>query len=146
MAESSARRNQSSARLSAGWRTRLSPHSRRGAAQEVEDRQRPAAPGAAPAAGLGAGLRWGLGAGLGQWIAIALVVTGLLMGNLWLLIMGAFVLIAAHMEGPNLLSQGDAESVLMRDVMLTQFSTLSASDTLEDALQRAVHSLQDVFP
>jgi CBS domain-containing protein len=121
-----------------------------GGAQEVEDRQRPAAPGAAPAtglgAGLGAGLRWGLGAGLGQWIAIALVVTGLLMGNLWLLIMGAFVLVAAHMEGPNLLSQGDAESVLMRDVMLTQFSTLSASDTLEDALQRAVHSLQDVFP
>ena len=121
-----------------------------GGAQEVEDRQRPAAPGAAPAtglgAGLGAGLRWGLGAGLGQWIAIALVVTGLLMGNLWLLIMGAFVLVAAHMEGPNLLSQGDAESVLMRDVMLTQFSTLSASDTLEDALQRAVHTLQDVFP
>ena len=116
-------------------------------AQEVEDRQQPAAPGAAPAAGLGAGLgaglRWGLGAGLGQWIAIALVVTGLLMGNLWLLIMGAFVLVAAHMEGPNLLSQGDAESVLMRDVMLTQFSTLSASDTLEDALQRAVHSLQE---
>ena len=113
-----------------------------GGAQEVEDRQRPAAPGAAPATGLGAGL----GAGLGQWIAIALVVTGLLMGNLWLLIMGAFVLVAAHMEGPNLLSQGDAESVLMRDVMLTQFSTLSASDTLEDALQRAVHTLQDVFP
>jgi CBS domain-containing protein len=30
--------------------------------------------------------------------------------------------------------------------MLTQFSTLSASDTLEDALQRAMHTLQDVFP
>jgi CBS domain-containing protein len=34
----------------------------------------------------------------------------------------------------------------MRDVMLTQFTTLSASDTLEDALQRSVHTLQDVFP
>jgi CBS domain-containing protein len=34
----------------------------------------------------------------------------------------------------------------MRDVMLTEFSTLSASDTLEDALQRSIHSLQDVFP
>jgi len=30
--------------------------------------------------------------------------------------------------------------------MLTEFSTLSASDTLEDALQRSVHTLQDVFP
>ena len=96
--------------------------------------------------GLGAGLRWGLGAGLGQWIAIALVVAGLLLGNLWLAIMGAFVLIGAHMENQGLLVQSDADSVLMRDVMLTQFSTLSASDTLEDALQRAVHSLQDVFP
>jgi predicted transcriptional regulator len=65
---------------------------------------------------------------------------------MWLLIMGAFVLIAAHMEGQNLLVQSDSNSVLMRDVMLTQFSTLSASDTLEDALQRAVHTLQDVFP
>jgi Zn-dependent protease len=96
--------------------------------------------------GLGTGFRWRLGAGLGQWIAIALVVTGLLMGNPWLAIMGAFVLIAAHMETQGILVQSDADSVLMRDVMLTQFSTLSASDTLEDALQRAVHSLQDVFP
>jgi predicted transcriptional regulator len=85
-------------------------------------------------------------AGLGQWIAIALVIAGLLLGTLWLTIMGAFVLIAAHMESQNMLVQSDADSVLMRDVMLTQFSTLSASDTLEDALQRAVHSLQDVFP
>jgi CBS domain-containing protein len=102
--------------------------------------------GSAAAPGLGTGLRWRLGAGLGQWIAIALVVTGLLMGNLWLAIMGAFVLIGAHMETQGILVQSDADSVLMRDVMLTQFSTLSASDTLEDALQRAVHSLQDVFP
>ena len=34
----------------------------------------------------------------------------------------------------------------MADVMLTDFSTLSASDTLEDALDRSVHTLQDVFP
>jgi Zn-dependent protease/CBS domain-containing protein len=95
---------------------------------------------------MGAGFRWRLGAGLGQWIAIALIVTGLLISNIWLAIMGAFVLIAAHMETQGILVQSDADSVLMRDVMLTQFSTLSASDTLEDALQRAVHTLQDVFP
>jgi Zn-dependent protease/CBS domain-containing protein len=115
------------------------------AAQGKSDR-RSAVPGTSAAAGLGTGFRWRLGAGLGQWIAIAMVVTGLLLGNLWLAIMGAFVLIAAHMETQGMLVQSDADSVLMRDVMLTQFSTLSASDTLEDALQRAVHSLQDVFP
>ncbi|MGP8259710.1 MAG: site-2 protease family protein [Acidobacteriaceae bacterium] len=117
-----------------------------GVAAQGKGERRSATPGSAAANGLGAGFRWGLGAGMGQWIAIALVVTGLLMANLWLAIMGAFVLIAAHMETQGMLVQSDADSVLMRDVMLTQFSTLSASDTLEDALQRAVHSLQDVFP
>jgi CBS domain-containing protein len=89
---------------------------------------------------------WGISGGLGQWIAVALVIAGLLLGNLWLTIMGAFVLIGAHMENQGLLVQNDVDTVRMRDVMLTQFSTLSASDTLEDALQRAVHTLQDVFP
>ena len=38
------------------------------------------------------------------------------------------------------------ESVRMEDVMLTGFSTLSPADTLEDALHKAVHTLQDDFP
>ena len=36
--------------------------------------------------------------------------------------------------------------VRMEDVMLTGFSTLSPADTLEDALHKAVHTLQDDFP
>jgi len=107
-----------------------------------KERRKPATTGAR----LGAGLGFGLGGGLGQWIAIALVVAGLLLSNVWLVMLGAFVLIGAHMENQGLLVQSDVDSVRMRDVMLTQFSTLSASDTLEDALQRAVHTLQDVFP
>jgi predicted transcriptional regulator/Zn-dependent protease len=94
----------------------------------------------------GRGLISGLGAGLGQVIAIALVLAGVLLANNWLIIMGPFILLAAHMENQGLLVQSDVDTVRMRDVMLTQFSTLSASDTLEDALQRAVHTLQDVFP
>lgn len=89
---------------------------------------------------------WGLGGGISRWIALALIVTGLLMMNVWALLLGAFLLIGAHMEGQGLAVQSEVETVRMRDVMLTQFSTLSASDTLEDALQRAVHTLQDVFP
>jgi Zn-dependent protease/predicted transcriptional regulator len=84
--------------------------------------------------------------GLGQVIAIGLIFIGIVVPNLWLILMGAFVLIGAHMENPGLPIQSEVDTVRMRDVMLTQFSTLSASDTLEDALQRAVHSLQDVFP
>jgi Zn-dependent protease/CBS domain-containing protein len=111
-------------------------------APEGKDRRR--TPGST--AGIGTALGFGGGARLGQWIAIALVIAGLLFGNLWLVIMGAFVLIGARMESQSMMAQTDVDAVRMRDVMLTQFSTLSASDTLEDALQRAVHTLQDVFP
>jgi len=97
-------------------------------------------------AGLGAKLSSSRSTTLAQLVAIALVVAGILMNNLWLVFMGPLVLLAAHMESQSLLIQSDVDTVRMRDVMLTQFSTLSASDTLEDALQRAVHTLQDVFP
>lgn len=85
-------------------------------------------------------------AGLGQVIAIGLILAGLAISNMWLILIGGFVLIGAHMEGQGILLQSDTDAVRMRDVMLTEFSTLSASDTLEDALQRSVHTLQDVFP
>jgi CBS domain-containing protein len=122
--------------LDGGRVYRVGPATREGGKVERRAAQAP----------MGIGRIWGLGGGLGQWIAISLVIAGLLMGNMWLTIMGAFVLIGAHMENQGLLVQSDVDTVLMRDVMLTQFSTLSASDTLEDALQRAVHTLQDVFP
>jgi predicted transcriptional regulator len=91
-------------------------------------------------------------AGIGQIVAYGLVLAGMALmvsGNtigMWLLILGGFMLIGAQMENQGLLLQSDVDAVRMRDVMLTEFSMLSASDTLEDALQRSVHTLQDVFP
>jgi CBS domain-containing protein len=38
------------------------------------------------------------------------------------------------------------QSVHLEEVMLTDFATLSPADTLEDALDKAVHTLQDDFP
>jgi len=87
-----------------------------------------------------------LATGLGQAIAVGLIVAGLLVPSMWLVMIGVFVMIGAHMEDQGLLLQTDVDAVRMRDVMLTQYSLLSASDTLEDALQRSVHTLQDVFP
>jgi Zn-dependent protease/predicted transcriptional regulator len=91
-------------------------------------------------------------AGIGQMIAYGLILAGMAImvagttAGMWLLMMGVFVLIGARMEDQGLLLQADVDAVRMRDVMLLEFSTLSASDTLEDALQRSIHSLQDVFP
>ncbi len=85
-------------------------------------------------------------AGVGQIVSLALIVAGILLPNMWLLMMGVFVMIGARMEDQGLLLQTDVDAVKMRDVMLMEYTTLSASATLEDALQRSVHSLQDVFP
>jgi CBS domain-containing protein len=64
----------------------------------------------------------------------------------WLMILGLFIFLAAQMEERTVMFHSVAETVCMEDIMLTHFSTLSPADTLEDALQHAVHSLQDDFP
>jgi CBS domain-containing protein len=91
-------------------------------------------------------------AGISQFVAYGLILAGMALMvsgknlGMWLLILGGFMLIGAQMEDQGMLLQTDVDAVRMRDVMLTEFSMLSASDTLEDALQRSVHTLQDVFP
>jgi len=64
----------------------------------------------------------------------------------WLMVIGVFMFIAAQMEERTVLFQSVVETVRMEDIMLTEFSTLSPADTLEDALSKAVHTLQDDFP
>lgn len=85
-------------------------------------------------------------AGLGQIIGILLAIVGCILPNMWLIMIGGFVFIGAHMDDASMLLANENDPVRMRDVMLTNFSMLSASDTLEEALQRSVHTLQDVFP
>jgi Zn-dependent protease/predicted transcriptional regulator len=87
-----------------------------------------------------------MAASVGQLVSLGLVLAGILVPNVWLLMMGVFVWIGARMEDQGILLQTDVDAVRMRDVMLVEFTTLSASATLEDALQRSIHSLQDVFP
>ncbi len=63
-----------------------------------------------------------------------------------LMLVGLFLFIAAQLEERSVVFQSVLDKVRMEDVMLTDFSTLSPADTLEDALSKAVHSLQDDFP
>lgn len=87
-----------------------------------------------------------LAAGLGQVLAMAAIVGGLIMMNLWLVMAGFFILIGAQLEDQGVLFQNVVDTVHMEDVMLTEFSMLAPSDTLEDALHKSIHSLQDDFP
>ncbi|MGC2637295.1 MAG: CBS domain-containing protein [Acidobacteriaceae bacterium] len=95
--------------------------------------------------------------GLGQMAGIAAVVVGLALLAIpntriaasvspWLIMGGFFVFIGAQLEDQGVMFQSVVETVRMRDVMLTDFDTLSPSDTLSDALYKAIHSLQDDFP
>jgi len=84
--------------------------------------------------------------GLGQLIALVVMICGMLIHNSWLIIAGFFIMIGAQIEDQGVFFQSVVDTVRMREVMLTDFATLSPSDTLADALVRCVHSLQEDFP
>jgi len=85
--------------------------------------------------------------GIGQLLALAVMLTGMLLHyNFWLIIAGFFIMIGAQIEDQGVFFQSVVDTVRMREVMLTDFATLSPSDTLADALYRCVHSLQEDFP
>jgi Zn-dependent protease/predicted transcriptional regulator len=82
---------------------------------------------------------------IGQTFATLLMVLGMFV-NIWLIMIGIFLFIAAQMEDRSIVFQSVLDTVRLEDIMLTDFATLSPADTLEDALDKAVHSLQDDFP
>jgi Zn-dependent protease/CBS domain-containing protein len=79
-------------------------------------------------------------------IALVLIFAGLIQPQLWLTMVGLIVFSAAQLEERALVFQSVLDNVRLEEVMLTDFATLSPADTLEDALEKAVHSLQDDFP
>lgn len=82
---------------------------------------------------------------IGQAFAMLFMLVGML-SNIWLTMIGFFLFVAAQLEERSAVFQSVLETVRLEDVMLTDFATLSSADTLEDALDKAVHSLQDDFP
>jgi CBS domain-containing protein/Zn-dependent protease len=84
--------------------------------------------------------------GISQVLALTAMVAGMLLHSPWLIIAGFFIMIGAQIEDQGVFFQSVVDTVHMREVMLTDFATLSPSDTLADALVRCVHSLQEDFP
>jgi Zn-dependent protease/CBS domain-containing protein len=82
---------------------------------------------------------------VGQAFAMLFMLVGML-SNIWLTLTGFFLFIAAQLEDRSAVFQSVLETVHLEDIMLRDFATLSPADTLEDALDKAVHSLQDDFP
>jgi Zn-dependent protease len=82
---------------------------------------------------------------IGQVFATGFMLAGMAW-NIWLTLIGFFLFVAAQLEERSAVFQSVLENVHLEDIMLTDFATLSPADTLEDALEKAVHSLQDDFP
>jgi Zn-dependent protease/predicted transcriptional regulator len=82
----------------------------------------------------------------GALIAVVLIVSGLMTRNWWVIMAGLGVLLGAQVERQGLLPERETDTTRVGDVMLTEYSMLPASATLEDAMMQARHSLQDVFP
>jgi len=90
---------------------------------------------------------------IGQTVAFVLMLSGMLQyfengstSSTWITMIGFFLFVAAQLEERSAVFQSVLEAVHLQDVMLTDFATLSPADTLEDALEKAVHTLQDDFP
>lgn len=81
---------------------------------------------------------------IGRGFALAFMVAG--WWNIWFVVIGIFLFHAAQMEDRSAVFRSVLETVRLEDIMLTDFATLSPADTLEDALDKAVHCLQDDFP
>ena len=83
---------------------------------------------------------------IGHVFSFLFMMVGMLMGNWWLVMIGSFLFVGAQLEERSAVFQSVLQSVRLEEVMLTDFATLSPADTLEDALEKAVHTLQDDFP
>jgi Zn-dependent protease/CBS domain-containing protein len=89
---------------------------------------------------------------IGQIFSLALFVFGgvVFLGstsnNLWIMMAGVFLFLAANLEDRSMILQAVLERVRVREVMSIDFITLSPADTLADALQRAVEPPQEEFP
>lgn len=79
-------------------------------------------------------------------LALALMLSGIIFGLLWPVLVGMTVLFTSYLTRAVDAGSAESLSVNVRDVMLTEYKPLNASGTLRDALRQATHTGQEVFP
>ncbi|HTV08917.1 MAG TPA: CBS domain-containing protein [Candidatus Aquilonibacter sp.] len=84
--------------------------------------------------------------GLSAALAVAIVIAGFVLSNVWFIFFGGLVLLWTQLRMGTSLDTLESSAILVSDVMLTEYTLLSSSDTLSGALAQTSHSLQDVFP
>lgn len=84
--------------------------------------------------------------GVGAAVAIGMVIAGFVLSNVWFIFFGGLVLLWAQLHMGVPLDSLESAAILVSDVMLTEYTLVSSSDTLGGALAQTSHSLHDVFP
>ena len=83
---------------------------------------------------------------VGQVLSVGLMLYGLAVQYPWVTVVGLFVFWAGMAEERLAVLQSAMEKIYLEEIMLTEFQSLKPSDSLFDAVDRAMHSLQDDFP
>jgi CBS domain-containing protein len=97
--------------------------------------------------GVGAGtLASGAASSLVYALALGMMVLGFMLPNLWVIGLACVAMLLAQLQSPAAATAPQSEEMRVRDVMLTDMTLLSTSDTLEGALRNTVHSVQEIFP
>jgi Zn-dependent protease len=86
-----------------------------------------------------------MAASIGQIFAFALGFLGLF-GNPFLIIIAAFVFIAAGAEADAAALHDSARDLPVGEAMLTKYSTLHPSDTIGTSVEKLIRSSDDIFP
>lgn len=96
-------------------------------------------------------LKWGrshatkIAAGIGQVFAFGLGFLGLF-GNPFLLIIAAFIFIAAGAEADAAVLHDSARDLSVGEAMVTEFSALHPADTMGVSIERLIRSSDEIFP
>lgn len=87
--------------------------------------------------------RWA--ASIGKGFGMLFVAVGVFV-DWWLAIIGVFLYVGATSEEQSALLQSTLDGLRVRDLMITDFQTVSPDETLEEVLGRSFHTFQDDFP
>jgi CBS domain-containing protein len=74
------------------------------------------------------------------------MLAGFALANVWFIFFGGLMLLWSQLRSGPALDTVETGTILVSDVMLTEYTLLSSSDTLRGALAQTAHSLHDVFP
>jgi CBS domain-containing protein len=83
----------------------------------------------------------------GTILAIAIIIAGFVIPYvMWLSALGVFLLLYTRVTSAHNRAGTDDASIRVEEVMLTEYTMISNSETLRGALDLTIHSLHDTFP